>query len=120
MRHSFYCWVEFMGVETQIFKDEDDRYCLSVMECSAVTESIFEDLELQGGGYTWEGIVRALIQMRLSSPPGGLEIGAEADNMYIYSRELSDLERVQELVKAADSDSILMRLAIDHAGENLE
>jgi hypothetical protein len=54
-------------VETDIniFQADGGEFCLTVMDADDQTYALFEELALQGGGYTWEGIVTALVQMRM-------------------------------------------------------
>jgi len=64
------------------------------MDASESTCAEFDARGLQGGGYTWEGIVRALVESHLPGALPQLDISAEADNMHAYanSRELLGVE----------------------------
>ncbi len=90
------------------------------MDADDRTDALFEARNLQGGGYTWEGIVTSLVQMKMPEALPKLDIGAEADNMYIYCRDRKLLEQVAELVRAAIADHDLHIAAIENAGENME
>ena len=109
-----------MTVETKIFDNEDGRHCLTVMDGSSQTIDTFEELELQGGGYTWEGVLHGLVSLRLSESSSAFDIGAESDNAYVYSKDEAALRSLQEHVMSADSDTTLLRAAIDAAGEDIE
>jgi Immunity protein 51 len=109
-----------MDTETDIFQDEDGRFCLTIRDSDERTTSLFEDRGLQGGGYTWEGIVTALVELKLPKEIPLLEIGAEADNMFAYCQDRAILERIADLVQSACADHQLLNAAIDHAGEDLE
>jgi hypothetical protein len=49
-----------------------------------------------------------------------LEIGAEADNTYVYCRSRQVLEDVAALVQQTIAGQTLLLAAIDHAGSDLE
>jgi hypothetical protein len=109
-----------METNLTIFQDEDSKFCLTVMDADDQTNALFEELELQGGGYTWEGIVTALAEMKMQESLPTLQIGAEADNMYVYCGDRGVLERLAQLIRDACADHKLLKAAIEHAGENLE
>jgi hypothetical protein len=109
-----------MKTDINIFQTDDGEFCMTVIDADERTYELFEELELQGGGYTWEGIVTALIEMRMPEALPTLRIGAEADNMYAYSRDRDVLERIAELIRTACADHTLLKAAIDHAGDDLE
>ena len=109
-------------VETNIniFQDGERGFCLTVMDADDQTHALFENMELQGGGYTWEGIVTALVEINMPQALPSVRIGAEADNMYAYCQDRSILERLAKLIRNACADHKLLSAAIEHAGENLE
>ena len=79
-----------------------------------------DERELHGGGYTWQGIVWSLIEMHMPEAADRLrDIGAEADNMYVYSADRELLERVAALFRQALADHRLLNAAIDHAGDEV-
>ena len=74
------------------------------------TEALFDERRLQGGGYTWQGIVTALIQLHAPELLGQLRVlDAEADNMYAYCSDRAVLERVASLVRSAIADQKVAR-----------
>jgi hypothetical protein len=109
-----------MTTKLSISKYPDGRYCLDLMDADERTRALFESRKFQGGGYTWEGIVRSLIEMRMPEALPQLSLGAEADNMYVYcsSREL--LEDLAALIRAAIEDQQILISAIEHGGEEIE
>jgi hypothetical protein len=86
-----------MEAYINIFQDDEVGYCLTVTDTDDRTYALFEEMELQGGGYTWEGIVTALAEMRMPEAVLKLRIGAEADNMYVYCPDRAVLERLAQL-----------------------
>ena len=58
--------------------------------------------------------------MRMSDAAPSPDIGAEADNMYVYCKDKQLLEEVGKLVRSAIADHGLLVAAIDHAGADLE
>ena len=109
-----------MATKITISQYPDGRYCLDLADDDERTEALFEAHELQGGGFTWEGIVRSLIEMRMPRSLSQLSFGAEADNMYVYAANRALLEEVAALVQSAIDDQELMIAAIEHGGEAIE
>jgi hypothetical protein len=109
-----------MEAYINIFQDDDVGFCLTVTDTDDRTYALFEELELQGGGYTWEGIVTALAELRMPEALPTLQIGAEADNMYAYCPDRGVLERLAQVIREACADHELLKAAMKHAGENLE
>lgn len=110
-----------MDAELQILDPVDDgRYCLTLMGADEPTYQLFDEYELQGGGYTWEGILRSLVGLRMPEAASQLNVGAEADNAYVYCRDRALLERLERTVRAAIADHSLLRQAIESADETLE
>ena len=108
-----------MSVVTNLFDDGDGKHCLMVMEGSDQTFAVFEQLGLQGGGYTWEGIIRSLIDHQMTDM-SEFDLGAEADNAYVYSTSEVALKELRGLIVGIDQDAALLRNAISQADENLE
>jgi hypothetical protein len=104
----------------QVFDSGDGRFCLTAMIEEDVPDAVFAEMELQGGGYTWEAVFRALLRMRLPQAVGKLDTGAEADNMYSYSDEGEILEQAASLLRAAATDRSLLLEAIREAKDEIE
>jgi hypothetical protein len=111
-----------MATAIQILDDGEGRggFLLTLMDADERTAALFEDRGLQGGGYTWEGIVTALVRMRAPESLNKLKFGAEADNMYIYCPDRLLLEEVAGLVRKAIAEHDLLLAAIEYAGKALE
>ena len=110
-----------MSVQVSLsFYESSGRWCMDVIDASESTYAQFDARGLQGGGYTWEGIVRALVESHLPGALPHLDIGAEADNMHAYATSRELLEQVAELVRRVDRDPTLLVAAIEAAGEDLE
>src|SRR5262245_28212 len=103
-----------METAINIFQDEQGRFCLTVMDADDRTYALFEKLELQGGGYTWEGIVTALAEMKMPEALPALQLGAEADNMHVYCPDRKVLERLAQLIRDACANHKLLKAAIKH------
>ena len=109
-----------MSANIQIFDSEDGRFCLTAMIEEELPDAVFAEMELQGGGYTWEAVFRALLRMRLPQAVEALDIGAEADNMYAYSEDRETLEQAAALLHSAATDRALLLEAIKQAGDEIE
>ena len=96
-----------MPLEANIYDDEDGRLCLTIMPDEDEAAK-FEEIGLQGGGYTLEGLYEAIIRQKEPVLLSSLEIGAEADNMYVYSRKKEDLEKSLALLSSLISNRSLL------------
>ena len=104
----------------QIIQFDDGRYGLTIMEPGAPDAQywqVFEDNELQGGGYTWEGLIESLVRLRMPDAMPSIEIGAEADNAYVNSADRNILERIAALIEEAINDDVLLMEAIENADD---
>ena len=110
-----------MGVYVQVgFYESCGRWCLDLIDASESTYAQFDARGLLGGGYTWEGVVRALVEIHLPGALSRLDAGAEADNMHAYADSRELLEQVAELVRRADRDPALLAAAMVEWMEDLE
>jgi hypothetical protein len=105
-----------------IFEDaENNQFYLTVTDTDDDTYALFMDLELQGGGYTWLGLVESLIELRAPDLRSQLHVlDAEGDNMYAYAKRREPLDDLAGLIRSAVADRTLMMAAIEHAGDDLE
>jgi hypothetical protein len=109
-----------MSLETGVDRYPSGRWCLDVAGASEATYALFDGRNLHGGGPTWEGIVCALVGMYFPDAASRLDIGAEADNMHVYSDDEDLLRQLEELVRKADTNHQLLIEAIEFAGDDLE
>jgi hypothetical protein len=104
----------------RIFQQEDGQFCLTIMEPGGLGASywkIFEEKEISGGGYTWEGLVDSLVMLKMPNANSTYETGAEADNAYITSADRGVLERIAAMIEEAVSDDRLLLQAIENADD---
>jgi hypothetical protein len=107
-------------IDISVFDSQDGRFCLAAMIEDKATDAVFEERGFQGGGYTWEAILRSLLGMRLPHALDCVDIGAEADNFYAYSENRDMLEQAASLLREAVADRSLLLAAIEHAGDDIE
>lgn len=104
----------------QIIQYDDGRFGLTIMEPGSPDApywQVFEDNDLEGGGYTWEGLIESLIRLRTPDAMSSIEIGAEADNAYVNSADRNILERIASLIEEAINEEKLLREAIENADD---
>jgi hypothetical protein len=104
----------------QIIQYDDGRYGLTIMEPGAPDATywqVFEDNDLEGGGYTWEGLIDSLVRLRMPDAMSSIEIGAEADNAYVNSAGRNILERIAALIEEAINEEKLLTEAIENADD---
>jgi hypothetical protein len=111
-----------LGRGMKIFMNEGNgKLCLTIMEPeSDEVREFFEELGLQGGGYTWQGIVSALVDGKLPDLADELEVDAEADNMWVYALERGHLERVAALVRSVASSPAMIRRIVEDEENEIE
>jgi hypothetical protein len=85
--------------------------------CFSNFESFIDLLESkggQGGGYSWEALVKAVMAMRALELPD-LEFDPEGDMFCVVSHKNEPLMVVASIVRELCADSALMSEAIDKA-----
>ena len=114
--------VDMTGNQLEIRIDPpfEGKWCLVLCNSDDATYALFDELELQGGGYTWAGIAHALVDWKAPELNSSLDINAEGDEMYVYASEGAPLERLEGLLRMAAGDHELLRAVIERAGESLE
>jgi hypothetical protein len=103
-----------------VMASPDGRHCLTVTDVGDQAASFFADRELQGGGHTWQGVLTALVEMNMPDALPELDIGAEADNLYVHAEDEGLLHRLAELWRATLSDPMRLARVAEHAGDDLE
>ena len=109
-----------METKITVFEGREGKFCLTITDTDDETAHLFEERELQGGGYTWEGIVISLVEMRMPNALRQFEIGAEGDDMYVYCKSREPLDQLAQLISEATSDRGLLIAAIENAGDDIE
>jgi hypothetical protein len=75
--------------------------------------------DLQGGGYTWHGIVDSLVRLRAPEIAEAVKFDPEGDTFVAVSKEPEPLRRVAALIEEALADPELLRRAIAEADLDL-
>jgi hypothetical protein len=70
---------------------------------------------LQGGGYSWAGIVHGLVALRAPDIRDALDLDPEGVALFVRSTQRAALVTVAELVAAAKRDPALLQAAIERA-----
>lgn len=98
---------------------DDGRHFLAVVDWPGAVSELFDERELQGGGYTWVAVLHALAE--LAEPPieGTFEIDGESDNAYVNASDQAVLDRFEALVEEAMEDLDLLERALDAADPEL-
>ena len=107
----------------EIFDSGNGKHCLTIIDTDIDdrTYELFEEHSLHGGGYTWRGVLWSLIEMYMPTEADSLtDIGAEADNAYVYSADCKKLERLSELFRSALEDHEIIKAAIAQGGGEIE
>lgn len=110
-----------LGKGMQILDPYEGRFCLTIIEPeSDAVRAVFEQHGLQGSGYTWEGIVKALVSTHLPDSLDDLDIGAEGDNMYVYSADRALLETIAKHVGEVAGDPKAVKRIVADADNEIE
>jgi hypothetical protein len=70
---------------------------------------------LQGGGYSWAGIVHGLVALRAPDISDEIDLDPEGDGLLVRSTNRAALVTVAQLVAAAKRDRTLLQAAIERA-----
>ena len=90
------------------------RYSLCFDDYAMPAMPLFEQLGLQGGGYTWEAVVRTLVKLRHPDLASQLTYDSEA-GMFVAIGPRQALVTVARLIQAAIGDPLVLRTAIERA-----
>ena len=82
-------------------------------------DTLFEEAGFDGGGYGWEGVVRALVQMRAPKLKKKLSYDPEAGMFSVVSKDRDALVQVADLIRAAVAHPALLREAIANADPDI-
>lgn len=102
------------------FHDHDGSYSLTFDDFSAnAADTVFEEAGFDGGGYGWEGVVRALVKLRAPTLKKKLSYDPEASMFCAVSTDRDALVQVAELIRTAVADPALLREAIANADPDI-
>ncbi|WP_426687924.1 Imm51 family immunity protein [Rhodanobacter ginsengiterrae] len=82
--------------------------------------AFFESKGLQGGGYTWEGLAKAGLELTDSELADLIEFDPEGDALFATSSSRPALEQLDSIVKRLGTDSAFRDQCIAHASESGE
>jgi hypothetical protein len=102
----------------QLIKHDDGSYSLLFTDFDTTAET-FEELDQEGGGYGWHGVVDALVRMKTPGLQEKLEYDPEASMFVALSQDRKALRQVAKLIREARDDPALLREAIANADPEL-
>jgi hypothetical protein len=98
--------------------EHEGRYSLIFTDFDATAET-FEEMEQEGGGYAWHGVVDALVRMKAPKLAKKLSYDPEASMFAAISDDKEVLKQVAELIRQAVADPKLLKQAIKKADPDL-
>lgn len=81
-------------------------------------DAAFEEAGFDGGGYAWEGVVRALVQMHAPKLKK-LSYDPESSMFCVVSKDREAIEQVAALIQRVLADPAQLRDAIAHADPDI-
>jgi len=93
---------------------ENHSYEVSLSEFAA-GEELSDERDLQGGGYTWQALIKYLVRTRAPQIVDQIDYGSEGDTFVSFSSSLEAIRAVGRLVQSATRDPELLREAFDKA-----
>ena len=81
-----------------------------------VASEIIEQRDGQGGGYSWQALVKAALEMK-DADPGSLVFDPEADMLAVYSPDLDLIHRITALIIDLNSNQEILDQSIAYAKE---
>lgn len=103
------------------FHQHDDGTCSLTFTAFDTNgaDSVFEAAGYDGGGYGWEGVVRALVQSHSPKLKKKLRYDPEASMFCVVSKDREALVQVAALIRTAVSDPAVLREAISNADPDI-
>ncbi|QJW98093.1 immunity 51 family protein [Frigoriglobus tundricola] len=102
----------------QLLEHEDGTFSLLFTDFDTTADT-FEELDQEGGGYGWHGVVDALVRMRAPKLKKKLSYDPEASMFVALSKDKDALRQVAELIASAVADPELLKEAITKADPDL-
>ena len=84
-----------------------------------LTWETFEEMDQEGGGYGWHGVMDALIRMKAPELVDKINFDPEASLFSAYSKDKDAIGLLAELMHQAIADPALLRQAIANADPEL-
>lgn len=99
-----------------MFEDINEKgyYGLS-FSAFELADDVTELRELQGGGYTWHGLVEAMVRLRAPWWARELEYDPEGDTFVVLSKNPAALRKIAALIRKAVDDHAFIREALANA-----
>ena len=101
-----------------LVEHDDSTYSITFTEFDATAET-FEEMDQDGGGYGWHGVVDALVRMKAPKLQKQLDYDPEASMFVALSADKDVLKKVAELIRDAIADPKLLKQAIKKADPDL-
>ena len=98
--------------------EHDGTYSLTFSVFDATAET-FEEMDQEGGGYGWHGVVDALVRVKAPKLAAKLSYDPEASMFVALSDDKDVLKQVAELIRKAVADPKLLKQAIRKADPEL-
>lgn len=101
-----------------LVEHDDGNYSLCFTDFNATADT-FEEMDQEGGGYGWHGVVDALVRMKAPKLQKQLDYDPEGSMFVALSDDKDVLKKVAELIRAAIADPKLLKQAIKKADPDL-
>ena len=102
----------------KLVEDDDGSFQLIFNDIDPTAE-IFEELDQEGGGYGWHGVVDALVRMKAPRLATKVKYDREASMFVALSKDRNVLKEVAERIRSARMAPKLLREAIEKADPDL-
>lgn len=101
-----------------LVEHDDGVYSLVFSDFDATAET-FEEMDQEGGGYGWHGVVDALVRIKAPKLVRKLSYDPEASMFVVLSKDKDALKEVADLIRKAIADPKLLKQAIEKANPDL-
>jgi hypothetical protein len=101
-----------------LVEHDDGIYSLCFTEFDTTADT-FEEMDQEGGGYGWHGVVDALVRMKAPKLQKQLSYDPESSMFVARSADKDVLKKVAELIRNAIADPKLLKQAIKKADPDL-
>lgn len=105
-------------VPCRLVAHESGEYSLC-FDAFEAAQDVFEEMGWDGGGYSWHGVVDALVRMKAPELAAKLDYDPEASMFVALSDDPEVLAQVAGLMREALGNPALLREAIEKADPEL-
>ena len=96
---------------------QNDQYSVTFYDFRPETMAWFEQRQLQGGGYTWEALIRASLDISPPEPGYSIEFDSEGDQFFAYVDSGPAAAELKQRIERLTEDAAYRKVCMDAASQ---